>query len=166
MRAVTQSSRTKTRIVDVESIEVEDRNGNEILVVEDHTGQQYTNYADRYETVVEKKEQIVGERFIIRYHLNDGFVNFEGFKDYSTGEPAQNPIKTDSEKRVENINRDSGRHDASRIVQGMLEAGMIGRTGFEAGGEVDMDQVRTEVKEELRFWTEHCAEHSRTGEFP
>ena len=164
---MSQSTSVKTRVVDVESIEVEDRSGNEILVVTDHTGQQYTNYADRYENVVEKRDGIVGERFIIRYSLNGDFVNFEGFKDHSIGEPAEDQIRTGSEERVENINRDSGRHDAARIVQGMLNAGLLGRNlGFEAGGEIDKDQVRTEIKEELSFWTEHCAEHSRTGEFP
>jgi hypothetical protein len=162
-----QSSKIKTRNVEIESIEVENRKGNEIIVVTDHTGQQYTNYADRHEGVLEKEDGIVGGQWVISYYVKDGFVNFAGLKDKLVeGELADGKIKSDSEKRVEHITRDSARHDASRIVAAKIEAGLICSQGFQSADEVNDNEVDDEIKKEMAQWTAYFKHHGKTGEFP
>ncbi|MFB6147567.1 MAG: hypothetical protein ABEJ66_01655 [Candidatus Nanohaloarchaea archaeon] len=145
----------RTRIIEPVSIEVEDRSGHEVLVVEDSAGNQYTTLRDDLvEEVPPEKSQYVGSTWKIRWSLTEeGFINFHGFVEQVDGEPNEEEIGAGERLTATDvrITRQSAGHDAARIVSGKLSS-----------GERMSDE---DIARELRKWTGYLKEYYRTGEW-
>lgn len=146
------SEQVKSRIIEPVSIQIEERSGYEVLVVEDSAGNQYTTLRDGLvEEIPEEKEKYLGSPWRIKWSLTEeGFLNFHGFEERVDGEPSQEKIdKTSSRDR--SITRQSAGHDAARIVSGKL-----------ASGERLSDE---DIARELKKWTDYIKRYYRTGEW-
>lgn len=152
------------RVVKPERIEVENRGGYDVLVIEDSVGNQYTTLRDDLvEQVVEEKEKYLGETWKILWDITkEGYINFHGFVEQVDEDPSEeeiNPGDFDVVRRERlglsqtdiRITRQSAGHDAARIVSGKLSS-----------GERLSDE---EIRRELRKWTDIIKEYYRTGEW-
>ncbi|MFB6191344.1 MAG: hypothetical protein ABEJ64_02860 [Candidatus Nanohaloarchaea archaeon] len=145
----------RNRVIEPVSIEVEERSGHEVLVVEDSAGNRYTTLRDDLvREVPANRDKYIGRTWKIKWSLTDeGFVNFHGFVEEVDGEPDETKIDDSrplSETDVR-ITRQSAGHDAARIVSGRLASGE--RLGDE------------DIARELRKWTDYLKEYYRTGEW-
>lgn len=88
-------------------IEVEQRSGADILVVEDGNRSQYTtpdpylvNWAEKDQDKIEDK--YIGEKWKIAYSItDDGYKDFEGFLSKAVNQEKQESV----EERVENLDK-------------------------------------------------------------
>jgi len=158
------------RVIKVDSIEPTELGGYPAIKVTDTAGNEYTNFRDTFqEEVVEEKEKYVGEVWQISFTVYKGrYLSFQGFIETRDEEDAvEEEIDiddfVDESARISptdrQITRQSGAHDASRIVEGMLAGGYFNKTS------VDREQLREEVQEEVELWTEKFKQHHRTGDW-
>lgn len=149
---MSKDSREKTRVIKPVSIELEERSGHKVLVVEDSAGNQYTTLRDDLvQEVPRNKEDYIGKTWRIKWSMTDeGFINFHGFEEEVDREPVEEEIEPTS-GRDRSITRQSAGHDASRIVSGKL-----------ASGERLSDE---EIARELKKWTDYLKQYYRTGEW-
>ena len=152
------------RVVKIERIEIENRGGYDVLVVEDSAGNQYTTLRDDLvDEITDKKDRYLGNTWKILWSVTkEGYINFHGFLEKSDEEPVEEEINPGDFEVVRRerlglsqtdirITRQSAGHDASRIVSGKL-----------ASGNRLTDE---EVKVELKKWTEYLKNYYRTGEW-
>jgi len=160
-------------VVKPEDIRKETRRGTEILVVQDHLGQEFTNILkEGNDHVLQEKNTFLDQPWQVFYSIKDGrFLNFHGF-----GTPGEDKnllrnrlvdASTTSDRDEETsarINRQNAQQHASRIVQGKMNAGMFGSEGFESGA--DVEDVDEKIVEELEKWTGVFQSHAESGEWP
>lgn len=152
------------RTIKPERIEVENRGGYDVLVVEDSAGNEYTTLRDDLvEEVSERKEEFLGDTWTIIWSVTkEGYINFHGFMESTDEEPNEEEINPEDFEIVKKerldlsetdlrITRQSAGHDAARIVSGRISA-----------GERLSDE---EIKEELQKWTSYIKTYYRTGEW-
>lgn len=152
------------RIIEPARIEVENRGGYDVLVVEDSAGNQFTTLRDDLvEEIPSRREKYVDETWRITWSITpEGYINFHGFDQPVDQEPNKEEIKPEEFEVVRRerlglsdtdirITRQSAGHDASRIVAGKLASGQR--------------MTEEEIKQELRKWTDHFKKYYRTGEW-
>ncbi|MFB6190777.1 MAG: hypothetical protein ABEJ91_04370 [Candidatus Nanohaloarchaea archaeon] len=146
------SGNLRSRVIKPVSIEVEERSGHKVLVVEDSAGNQYTTLRDDLvQEVPRDREEYVGSTWKINWSMTDeGFINFHGFEEEVDEEPVEKEIEPTS-GRDRSITRQSAGHDASRIVSGKLASGK------------DLDD--REIARELKKWTDYLKHYYRSGEW-
>ncbi|MFB6203949.1 MAG: hypothetical protein ABEK01_05655 [Candidatus Nanohaloarchaea archaeon] len=160
-----QRSEIMERAVEVKDIEVEERGGFEVLVVEDSSGNRYSTLRDSFvENIPEKKDRYIGETWELRWSITaEGFLNFHGFGERTDREPVEEKIDPDDyeivrrkksglDERDLRITRQSAGHDAARIVSGMISSG-------------DRALSEQEIKHELKKWSEYFQRYYRSGEW-
>ena len=152
------------RVIKPVKIEVENRGGYDVLVVEDSAGNEYTTLRDDLvEEISAEKQKYLNQNWRILWSVTKrGFVNLHGFVEKVDEEPVEeeiNPEEFDIVKQERlglsqtdiRITRQSAGHDATRIVSGKL-----------ASGERLSDE---EIEQELQKWTQYIKEYYRTGEW-
>jgi len=152
------------RTIKPERIEVENRGGYDVLVVEDSAGNEYTTLRDDLvEDVSERKDEFLGTTWTIIWSVTkEGYINFHGFMDETEKEPNEKEIDPEDFEIVKKerfglsdtdirITRQSAGHDAAKIVSGKLSSGQ----------RLSDD----EIKQELQKWTSYIKEYYRTGEW-
>lgn len=146
------SEKLRSRVIKPVSIEVEERSGHKVLVVEDSAGNQYTTLRDDLvQEVPSQSNEYIGSKWRIKWSMTDeGFINFHGFEEQVDAEPVEEEIEQTS-GRDRSITRQSAGHDASRIVSGKLASG---------------DRLNDEeIARELKKWTDFLKRYYRTGEW-
>jgi hypothetical protein len=153
------------RVIKPVRIEVENRGGYDVLVVEDSVGNQFTTLRDDLvEQISEQKEEYLNEPWEILWSVTkEGYINFHGFLEKAEAEEIDedeiNPEDFEIVRKERlglsqtdiRITRQSAGHDASRIVSGKL-----------ASGERLSDE---EIESELKKWTQYIKHYYRTGEW-
>lgn len=153
------------RVIKPVRIEVENRGGYDVLVIEDSAGNQFTTLRDDLvEQISEKKNDYLNQPWEILWSVTkEGYINFHGFLEKAEGEQVNeegiNPEDFEIVRRERlglsqtdiKITRQSAGHDAARIVSGKL-----------ASGDRLTDQ---EIKVELQKWSEYIKNYYRTGEW-
>ncbi|MFB6144499.1 MAG: hypothetical protein ABEJ98_04270 [Candidatus Nanohaloarchaea archaeon] len=149
---MSNSSKERSRVIKPVSIEVEERSGHEVLIVEDSAGNQYTTLRDDLvHEVPRDRDDYIGSTWRIKWSMTDeGFINFHGFEERVDAEPVEEEIERTS-GRDRSITRQSAGHDASRIVSGKLASGK--------------DLSDEEIARELKKWTDYLKQYYRTGEW-
>jgi hypothetical protein len=150
----------KTRVVEPEEIYTETRGqGSRILVVEDHMGQEFTDFAHNHTKVEADKQDYLGETVELRYSVNrDGFLNFEGFGDFTDEPVADEPVLELSNRDL-SITRQSAAHDATRIVAAQIEASAANDT-------LNQGMSEEAIKRDLQKWTDYFKTYHRNGNWP
>lgn len=152
------------RIVKPERIEVENRGGHDVLVVEDSAGNQYTTLRDDLvREVPGHSDRYLDSVWKILWSVTrEGYINFHGFQERVDEEPVEEEIDPQDFEVVRRerlglsetdirITRQSAGHDATRIVSGKLASG---------------DNLTDEdIKEELKRWTDYLKNYDRTGKW-
>lgn len=153
----------KTRVIEPEDIYTETRgHDTRILVVEDHLGQEFSDLAHNHLKVETEKQEYIGKRVELRYSVSrEGYLNFEGFGDFTDEPLAENPVLELSNRDL-SITRQSAVHDATRLVEGMIANGRFKAAKGRGGNEA----YREEIKEEVKYWTDFFAAHHRNGKWP
>jgi len=152
------------RPIKVSNIEVENRGGYDVLVVEDSAGNQYTTLRDELVDEIPPKEEryLEGVWNILWNVTREGYINFHGFSGETDQEAVEEDINPEEFEVVRRerlglsdtdirITRQSAGHDAARIVGGKLSS-----------GERMNDD---EILEELKKWTNTIKAYYRTGEW-
>lgn len=153
------------RVIEPVRIEVENRGGYDVLVVEDSAGNQYTTLKDELvEQISENREEYLNQGWKILWSVTkEGYINFHGFLEKAEDQNVEaEEIKPEEFEVVRRerlglsqtdikITRQSAGHDAARIVSGML-----------ASGDRLSDE---EIQIELKKWTDYLKNYYRTGEW-
>jgi len=152
----------KTRVIEPEEIytETRGRQGSRILVVEDHLGQEFTDFALEHPKVDANTEDYVGERVELRYSVSDdGYLNFEGFGDYVDEDVplAEEPVLELSNRDL-SITRQSAVHDATRIVAAKIEAAAENDT-------LKQGMSDNQIQEGIKEWTNFFKSYHRNGKW-
>jgi hypothetical protein len=156
-----QGDEVNVAAVDVKDLRVENRGGSEIVVLEAGDGTEYSNFKDKLEAEFENREKYIGSYWLIQFTTREKggstYKNLIGFEEEL--DALHGHGSGDGSGRDDSITRQSAAHDASRLVQGMIEAGYFPKS---RGGRED---IRGEVKDEVKFWTRFFKPHHRTGEW-
>ncbi len=152
------------RVIKPTRIEVENRGGYDVLVIEDSAGNQFTTLRDDLvDEVPSNSDRYLDETWKILWSVTkEGYINFHGFQERVDEKPEKEEIDPQDFEVVRRerlglsqtdirITRQSAGHDASRIVAGKL-----------ASGERMTDE---EIWEEIRKWTNQFKNYYRTGEW-
>lgn len=153
------------RVIKPARIDVENRGGYDVLVIEDSVGNQFTTLRDDLvDQISENKDEYLNQPWEILWSVTkEGYINFHGFlqkaEEDELNEEEINPEEFEVVRRERlglsqtdiKITRQSAGHDAARIVSGKL-----------ASGNRLTDE---EVKFELKKWTEYIKNYYRTGEW-
>lgn len=149
------------RVVKPERIEIEERGGYEILVVENHIGTEYTTFNDNFmQEVPAEKEKYLEKKWELLFTVTDkGYINFHGFTqpvpDADLPEEEVDPAEYNQEfgSRQERIAWQNAQQHASRIV-----AAVIGKT--------EKDELSQErIKDWLDYWTKQFYHHAENREW-
>ena len=155
----------RDRIIKPVRIEVENRGGYDVLVVEDSVGNQFTTLKDNMVDKISKnKDEYLNQPWKILWSVTkEGYINFHGFLEKADEEQVEgdgiNPEDFEIVRRERlglsqtdiRITRQSAGHDAARIVSGKL-----------ASGDRLADQ---EIKVELKKWTDYIKNYYRSGKW-
>lgn len=153
------------RVIKPVRIEVENRGGYDVLVIEDSANNRFTTLKDNLvDQVSENKNEYLNQPWEILWSITkEGYINFHGFLEIADEEQVNeegiNPEDFEVVRRERiglsqtdiKITRQSAGHDASRIVSGKL-----------ASGDRLTDE---EVKVELKKWSKYIKNYYRTGEW-
>lgn len=153
------------RVIKPERIEVENRGGYDVLVIEDSAGNQFTTLRDDLvEQLSENKNEYLDKPWEILWSVTkEGYINFHGFLEKAEEEEINNDEINPEDFEVVRrerlglsqtdirITRQSAGHDASRIVSGKLAS----------GDRLSDDEIRSELKK----WTNYLKHYYRTGEW-
>lgn len=153
------------RVIKPVRIEVENRGGYDVLVVEDSADNQFTTLKDSLvEQISENEDEYLNQPWKILWSVTkEGYINFHGFLEKTSEEYVEeDEIKPEDFEIVRRerlglsqtdirITRQSAGHDASRIVSGKL-----------ASGSRLTDE---EIQLELKKWTDYIKHYYRTGEW-
>jgi len=153
------------RVVKPVRVEVENRGGYDVLVIEDSASNQFTTLKDELVDQVSKhKQEYLNTPWKILWSVTkEGYINFHGFLEKADEDNIEeeeiNPEDFEIVRRERlglsqtdiRITRQSAGHDASRIISGKL-----------ASGDRLSDR---EIKVELQKWTDYIKEYYRSGEW-
>jgi hypothetical protein len=158
-----------TRVIEVKDIQ--NRKNSQIVVI-DSAGNEYSTInLDDYKHIVNQPHEYIGKTWRIKFGVaKRKFLDFYGFQEeVEDEEPNTEEINPEDLVgpesmgiRDKQITRQSAVHDATRLVQGMIENGDFD-TAKQQGGK---QQQREEIKKKVEYWTQYFKQHHRTGDFP
>lgn len=154
-------SEVKVAAVHVRDLNVVERGGSEIVVLETGDGTEYSNFKNKLETEYEDRDKYVGGDWLIQFTTREKgdrtYRNLIGFEEELADVHGEQKAAQESD-RDDSITRQSAAHDASRIVQGMIADGRFKKRR-------DQEELREEIQEELEYWTGIFKQHHRTGDW-
>lgn len=156
------------RIVKIEEISTEVRGGHDVLVVKDSAGNEYSTIdSQKHKEYTEESDEYEGEVCKILFSITrQGYLNFYHVLEKVDENPVEEEIDPDEYEITQElddtdrrITRQSAGHDASRIVQGMIESSK------DFFGDPRSDEFERQVKDEIQNWTNFFKRYYRTGDW-